>query len=434
MLSGCDAELVRRDPALPGLAMLLDADAFNERLRSAARGAGWASDTFAPAYVRYKPGTSCLVAYRGAAGGPPRLYAVARGPMSTGKLQKALGSTAGDPGSEACVLSREAVEIRSLRADPALRSLRRIQDDAARDRLMAERFSHLPDLQGAALTSLAYKPERRYVGRLDPALGPSAVLRLYSPEGYLKAIEAADAFRSATVLRVPAGLGRSDRHHALLFEWLPGASLREVSGPDPRLLGPYAEPIGAALAELHTQRTRHGSRLQRADDLLAIGPSVTAVAMLQPRLEALASGIGSRIAASLETMAAPIAPVHGDFYGDQVVVLPDAIGVVDFDRAHLGDPAVDLGLFIAHLERAALLSGPATDGAEAARDDMLRGYGLVTRGLHERVRLHVAAGLLRLAVDPFRNRASDWPLQMERVLLRAAEICRAATDFPAAVA
>src|SRR5919201_2297370 len=67
MLSPADADLVRRDPALPGLALLLDPGAFAAALRRAAPRLG--AEETRITYVRYKPGTSCLVGYRLVAAG-----------------------------------------------------------------------------------------------------------------------------------------------------------------------------------------------------------------------------------------------------------------------------------------------------------------------------------------------------------------------------
>src|SRR5438093_10692997 len=76
MLSAADAQFVRRDSALPGLATMLDPEAFAGALAP-----------FMPAidpgsarieYVRYKPGKSCIVAYRVGVGGMEgKLYAKA---------------------------------------------------------------------------------------------------------------------------------------------------------------------------------------------------------------------------------------------------------------------------------------------------------------------------------------------------------------------
>ena len=77
MLCPSDAELVAREEELPGLATLLSPQALGSLLTAR----GWGEDMTAlrAYYTRYKPGTSCLVAYRGVAvdGQPVWLYAVA---------------------------------------------------------------------------------------------------------------------------------------------------------------------------------------------------------------------------------------------------------------------------------------------------------------------------------------------------------------------
>ena len=55
-------DLVRRDPAIPGLAVVFDCDAFADALRRAAPEVDLRTTQIT--YVRYKPGAFCRVAYR----------------------------------------------------------------------------------------------------------------------------------------------------------------------------------------------------------------------------------------------------------------------------------------------------------------------------------------------------------------------------------
>src|SRR4051794_3279027 len=75
MLCPADTDLVRRDSALPGLATLLDPDAFAAALCRAVPGLGVEGGRIT--YVRYKPGTSCLVGYRLATAGKVVIVAAA---------------------------------------------------------------------------------------------------------------------------------------------------------------------------------------------------------------------------------------------------------------------------------------------------------------------------------------------------------------------
>src|SRR5438876_11847784 len=62
MLSRLEADLARRDPFLPGLATVLDPDAFVAALRRAAPKADLRTAQIT--YVRYKPKHFCRIAYR----------------------------------------------------------------------------------------------------------------------------------------------------------------------------------------------------------------------------------------------------------------------------------------------------------------------------------------------------------------------------------
>jgi aminoglycoside phosphotransferase (APT) family kinase protein len=65
--------------------------------------------------------------------------------------------------------------------------------------------------------------------------------------------------------------------------------------------------------------------------------------------------------------------VHGDFRNGNLMVGPDGINaVLDWENAHLGDPAEDLGWFCAPTWRFGHLDKPA--GGFGSREDLLAGY------------------------------------------------------------
>jgi aminoglycoside phosphotransferase (APT) family kinase protein len=78
-------------------------------------------------------------------------------------------------------------------------------------------------------------------------------------------------------------------------------------------------------------------------------------AILRPewadRLERLAAACGA-LAASLSMCEA--GTIHRDFYPDQVLVDGDRLYLLDLDLYCLGDPALDIGNFCAHLVEQAL--------------------------------------------------------------------------------
>src|SRR5438067_12121248 len=179
MLCPADTDLVRRDPALPGLATLLDLDAFAAALRRAVPGLEVEGGRIT--YVRYKPATSCLVGYRLAAAGKAVVVAAAAyRPDAADKLAKA----GRRPGLGRVALGDRAIVVWFFPDDDELKVLLRLEDGEARTELLRQLLPARPDLWQGVLEPLQYKPARRYVGRLCTGGTPRAVLRAYTRAGY----------------------------------------------------------------------------------------------------------------------------------------------------------------------------------------------------------------------------------------------------------
>lgn len=66
--------------------------------------------------------------------------------------------------------------------------------------------------------------------------------------------------------------------------------------------------------------------------------------------------------------------IHRDFYPDQVIVDDYQIWLIDLDLAALGDPAIDVGNFLAHLAEYAIRRTGRSDAARPLETAFLRGY------------------------------------------------------------
>jgi len=108
-------------------------------------------------------------------------------------------------------------------------------------------------------------------------------------------------------------------------------------------------------------------------------------------------------------------PVHRDFYADQFWDCDGRTALLDLDDVRAGDPALDLGNFLAHL-RLRPLQFPATaDGCRLGRDVFLSAYREAAakrldlgRDLERRVRFYESTTLVRLAgVYASRERWAD---------------------------
>lgn len=239
-----------------------------------------------------------------------------------------------------------------------------------------------------------------WVGKFYPAEPetPGRVARV------LAALAAA-GFSERSGMTLPRVVGYAPAHHLLLLTYVPGEQvlrLRALSLFD-RDYATMLERIARGLAALHsmgvtTDRVKTTAGIvaglrRRADDLCAEFPAEAA------RIR--------RIFAQIEQTTPPDlarpALLHGDFGGSQLVWDGGRLGLIDFDKCALGDPALDLANFVVQLRRRALLDVPDAPPVETLRTLLLDAYrrhsadAEALAGLAERVTWHELAVLLKKA-------------------------------------
>ncbi len=423
MLSSAEADLARRDAAIPGLATVLDSDAFVAALRRAAPEADLRAAQIT--YVRYKPRTYCRVAYRLDVAGKEVDAAVGAcrpddlvpwlkedhrtgmsGPLRPGRI----------------VFAQYAVLVTVFPNDLKLQALPYLADPAERGRLLRELLPHRPELWQGSLRCLRYRPERRFVAELFAGEESQALVKAYTKKGYTRGRHNAQAFQSRGPLRVARLLGGLDNLRLLAFEWLPGRLLFDLCMAA-QIDCKHVTATGAALAALHAQEPGglwHWTREAEAADLVSL---CSELGFICPRLARRADELARRLAAQLAAAPAVQRARHGDFSAKQVLVGQPEVAIIDLDWACAGDPAGDLGNFIAQAERFALRGELSASRVDLLSDALLEGYGLATnRPLPERIRLYTAVELFRRTRFPFRSREPDWPQRTEALLDRAETI------------
>jgi aminoglycoside phosphotransferase (APT) family kinase protein len=216
--------------------------------------------------------------------------------------------------------------------------------------------------------------------------------------------------------------GCSDRHRLLAFEWLPGALLMDLCKA-PELDCDAVTAVAGALAILHRQDSTHLSSWTReaeAADLLSLSAEI---GFICPQLAGRADGLARPLAAQLAGAPARHCALHGDFSANQVLVSPEGVSIIDLDWACSGDPADDLGNFLAQAERLALRGELPNKRVELLKESLLKGYALAADdSLFDRVGLYTAVELFRRTRFPFRTREPDWPQRTEALLERAGAI------------
>ncbi len=423
MLSAADAQLVRRDPQIPGLGMLLDPEAFAETLQRLYPDAGVVSAE--PGYLRYKPNTSCLVGYWVVSkAGKLDVYARAHNPAMNCKITNAAQqrSVPGPLGPGIVVLGEPAVAIYVHPNDHELRSLGRVTVAKDRWRLIKHLLPDHPHLWEGSLERLRYKPERRYVARLRAADEQGAALKFYEKRDFTVASENANAFVSQGELRVARRLRRSQRHRVAALEWLEGVPMRDALLID-RSSVDVSRRVGAALACLHDQTPRLRTRYTVESCSQALDRAAEAVAAICPQLAKRATRASQSAARLLLEQPWTLRAIHGDFSIDQVLLVGDRISILDFDRAGYGDPRMDLGTLRAKLACDVICGVLDLDRANSSFGALLEEYRRSRdEDLTRDLALFTAVGLLQCAVEPFRHRHENWPEKVEMIITQSEEL------------
>ncbi|MGH2714507.1 MAG: aminoglycoside phosphotransferase family protein, partial [Thermoleophilaceae bacterium] len=422
------------DAALHGLPVALDGSAMVERLRSAlaehAR-EGLEIEACHPEYVRYKPGTSCLVGYRLRLRRPDedhvddlpahvQLYAddgARRGwqrPSLRRLLDRARQGHLPPPHVRAALLEDVGGLLQIYPVDRDLPALVRAAAPRKMGRLLGELLRHDGRLR-LRVEIVRYRPGRKALLRYQLRCGERRYVyaKAYAGPRAAHQHRLSNALAAAGV-PVPPVLGTVPQLEMVVHaaaDGRPLLALRDVTE--------YASPLRAAaetLARLHGASIE-GLRSVPADhDASLVRRSAETLAVLLPEHDLWIHELAAAIAAALAAIPERRAPIHGDFYDDQVLVSDGRVTLLDFDEARLGNPLVDVGNFLAHVS--AKLSD--TGAADAARETFRAAYLARCGGDARTLALFEACAMLQLAVGPFRRLQRDWPDAVLR-LLRLAE-------------
>ncbi len=376
MLTPPNEALAARDPALPGLGLLLDADALASALGVA---------RVDLQHLRYKPGTSCSAVVVTDEGPWLRL----RGLTSARYAEKSASGPA--------QLNAVCIEIGSPANDRLVPGLRRLWPEERRGKALTRLFGE-GRLSTARLVPLSYRLGRRLVARLEHPDG-DALLKVHNPGRFAQALAGALAAEVSGHGKLERACGERS---AVATRWMPGATLsaaRDTSG---------FSDAGAALACLHDSRLLLPFPRSRTDEITALQRVLDDARMLLPELAERLDTLSRRLAAALAGAPADPGPIHGDFSADQVVMGAAGVRLIDWDRAGTGDRAGDLGSALARLDAERVLDGLAPEASQAAAAALIEGYAAY-RAPPAAVEVQRLAHLARLATEPFRRQLANWP-------------------------
>ena len=420
MLSKSDLALIQRDPGIPALRTLLDPEAFVNLIRGLYPELVVADLSIA--YVKYKPKTSCLVGYQVISEEKAiDLYATAYHSQAHDKIQKAKDRprVSGLFGPCRMILEEKKIVVSLFPNDDKLRSLRQVAAPDLRRKLLKNTLFLNEDLDDVDILKLAYKPERRFVAQLISENNAMAALKMYTKTGYSVPLWNAKAFHSTDSFRLPRLLGHNERHNVLIFEWLPGKTLMELIINPEFELG-IMKNVGAALCELHKQDPQVLGSCSIEDEISKLLALSQIMGFMCPNLAIRTDQLAQKLIERLIRLPEKNLPIHGDFYAKQVIVNQNQISFIDFDSAVRGNPAADLGNFIAHLIRYQLRNELCPDRVGPMAETLLDGYLSANKGeLYSELNLFTAISLFQIAPHSFRHREPNWVERTEALLNKA---------------
>jgi Ser/Thr protein kinase RdoA (MazF antagonist) len=375
-----------------------------------------------PRYIRYKPGTNCLVQYelvlRGEDGrfcptAHARLFADGHAELRW----------AGHSLHRLVEAARRLIEPRAIRAAllPELRGFVQVYpvDRKLRGLVRAAAPTEMREALAAALPGEAASSDDLQIELVRYKAARKAVLRYQfrgSPECSYGKLHA-DA-RGASLLRAGRALATAgvetpwpraylDAFNLLLLAEAPGRPLSDLRDLPAPAFDDWLAPVAAALGVVHHTGIEGFPRATPRNEAGTLLASSRHVVALRPQIADRVTRLAETIAARLAEVETGGALCHGDFYDDQVLVGGAGVVLIDFDRARFGNPLLDVGTFLAHL---------TARGAEGSREPFLDAYPASRPEARRSALVFEAAALLRLAIEPFRRLEPDWPAELERIV------------------
>lgn len=202
---------------------------------------------------------------------------------------------------------------------------------------------------------------------------------------------------SSGSIKVPRPLGYIGELHMVLMENVPGSSLtKSFSSPN---LADNLEVAARALAEIHDCPVKTARERGVRGEVSGLKRWVWKATQVYPELaESLEASLKGILESANDLRCHKPVLVHGDFSPNQVLLGSDGATIVDFDSICNGDPAIDVGNFLAHLKWKELELSWTEEEARNYGEAFLATYQPhIQPELRTRVGFYYRATLLRLA-------------------------------------
>lgn len=398
--------------------------------------------------MNYTPGRQCVVLYslRFGNGQSPPLSALATFAKDE-RLEEVYvrhyengAATSDGPLGRAVFLPEYLCLVEFFPGDWVLPSLARAAESALIAPLLARLSAGGGPTSHVDVAVLRYRPHRRCVLLYVAKAQRDKRRREVIGKVYRQASRAAEVAERQRIMRtqaaasglvVPEPLAVLPALNLLLMERVPGSQMKDLlrlrsDGRDELL----TRRAAAALAILHSLRPRVDEVRSLASELERVRKRVGRLQLVAPLLAGHMSALLDRIvSAAREAGSETPSLVHGDFKPSQLLLDETRVAVLDLDRVCRGDPALDVGNFMAQFRKEARLTG--RDALRRLARPFLDEYRrrVPAEGLAERARVFETLALVRMASRRFRLDPSSYAASpsasLPALLLEEAAACLA---------
>ncbi len=251
---------------------------------------------------------------------------------------------------------------------------------------------------------IRYVPRKRAIFCYDANVGShksTFYIKSYPPDHDIQAARNLEiltelANQRRLAFQPPLFVHHSRRWHAVVMDEVPGMPLSDLIDTASPFL--FAN-VGSSLASLHMSNIGATGTWPPERLLNALAEAISDTQRALPVLTDSLNTFRQQILERRRTLLFDEnTPIHGNLFGDQILIDSDQVGIVDWDDLGLGDPLFDLGRLIAHFIYVSRHQKNATRIIQNV-STMLEAYRTQTRQaiVWDRLRWHIAVALVMRA-------------------------------------
>ncbi len=279
-----------------------------------------------------------------------------------------------------------------------------------------------------------YVPRKRALFRLDPIPGwplGALYLKVYEPGRYQTARKNLKQVRRAYKagelrFKTPRVVVSSRRRRTVVMTQVPGRPLTDVMYDNPVILA----QVGDAIASLHAGPVVPASTWTASGEYGALGSAADDLTLALPELAAPLDELRG-VLGPLTPDVHSSRPIHGNLFGDQILIKHERVSIVDWDDLAVGDPMYDVGRLSSHVVYVGLRDERSGASVRRAVDDLCRAYGAGGGEIDPpRFRWHVlTAMVIRVKISALRPVPDGWAGLTRDIVRRTVDAAGAGDDW-----